>query len=89
MYKSAPFSSLFSLFICAVLFLGCSTTKTTTSSSSGDKTNESKTDSELKPYDEVITDEATTDDGLFNVHTLNEKLYYEIPTRCWAGKFYW
>jgi hypothetical protein len=34
---------------------------------------------DLKPYAEVITDEAESDDGLFTVHRLDEKLYFEIP----------
>ena len=79
MYKTVPFSSFLSLFICAVLLLGCSTTKSTTTKSSDDKATESKKDSDFKPYNEVITDEVTTDDGLFDVHRLDEKLYYEIP----------
>ncbi len=33
----------------------------------------------MKPYSEVITDKATTDEGLFDVHMVGEKLYYEIP----------
>jgi hypothetical protein len=33
-----------------------------------------------KPYKEVITAEAKTDSGLFIVHRVGEKLYYEIPT---------
>jgi hypothetical protein len=32
-----------------------------------------------KPYRSVITAEARTDDGLFTVHTIGDKLYYEIP----------
>jgi Met-zincin/Domain of unknown function (DUF5117)/Domain of unknown function (DUF5118) len=32
-----------------------------------------------KPYKEVITAEAKTDSGLFQVHRVGEKLYYEIP----------
>lgn len=35
--------------------------------------------SALKPYKEVITAEAVTDAGLFAVHTVGEKLYFEIP----------
>ncbi len=34
---------------------------------------------EIKPYSEVITDEAVSDSGLFLVHRIDEKLYYEIP----------
>jgi len=33
----------------------------------------------IKPYEEVITEEAKSDDGLFTVHMVDEKLYYEIP----------
>ncbi|MGH7699247.1 MAG: zinc-dependent metalloprotease [Gemmatimonadales bacterium] len=32
-----------------------------------------------KPYREVITAEAVTDSGVFLVHRIGEKLYYEIP----------
>ena len=32
-----------------------------------------------KPYDEVITRKAKTDDGMFKVHTLEDKYYFEIP----------
>lgn len=34
---------------------------------------------EPKPYDKVITAEAKTQDGLFRVHNLKSKLYFEIP----------
>ncbi len=32
-----------------------------------------------KSYRDIITDEARTDDGLFRVHLIGEKVYYEIP----------
>lgn len=35
--------------------------------------------SEPKPFDKVITAEAKTQDGLFRVHRLKNKLYFEIP----------
>ena len=31
----------------------------------------------IKPYDEVITDEAESDDGVFTVHNVDDKFYYE------------
>ena len=31
-----------------------------------------------KPYSEVITSKAITDEGLFNIHKLDEKFYFEI-----------
>jgi hypothetical protein len=34
----------------------------------------------VKPYDEVITEDATTDPGLFLVHRVDGKVFYEIPT---------
>jgi hypothetical protein len=33
-----------------------------------------------KPYDEVITKKAKTDEGMFKVHSLEDKYYFEIPT---------
>ena len=35
--------------------------------------------SEPKPYDEVITDEAVTKEGMFHTHMVGEDLYFEIP----------
>jgi hypothetical protein len=32
-----------------------------------------------KPYKEVITDKAITDEGLFKVHKVDDKFYFEIP----------
>ncbi len=32
-----------------------------------------------KPYSEIITDKAKTDDGLFKVHKVEDKYYFEIP----------
>ncbi|HXM37317.1 MAG TPA: zinc-dependent metalloprotease [Gemmatimonadales bacterium] len=32
-----------------------------------------------KPYDQVITNQAVTDSGVFIVHRIGEKLFYEIP----------
>lgn len=32
-----------------------------------------------QPYSKVITDKAVTDEGLFSVHKIDEKYYYEIP----------
>ena len=36
-------------------------------------------DQEMKPYAEVITAAAVTDEGLFDVHRMDEKLFFEIP----------
>ncbi|AOW21690.1 zinc-dependent metalloprotease [Urechidicola croceus] len=34
---------------------------------------------DIQPYDKVITKDAITDDGLFKVHQIDEKYFYEIP----------
>jgi Met-zincin/Domain of unknown function (DUF5117)/Domain of unknown function (DUF5118) len=34
---------------------------------------------EPKPYDKVITGDAKTQDGLFKIHTIKSRLYFEIP----------
>ena len=39
---------------------------------------------EPKPYDEVITKEAKSDEGLFTVHKVDDKYYYEIPDSLWG-----
>ncbi|TYP92185.1 protein of unknown function (DUF5118) [Fodinibius salinus] len=33
----------------------------------------------MKPYSEVITDEAESDEGLFDVHKIDSDFFYEIP----------
>ncbi len=40
---------------------------------------ESSSEDGVKKYDEVITDKAETKVGLFKVHEVGNKLYYEIP----------
>ena len=32
-----------------------------------------------RPYDRVITKDAKTDEGVFKIHTIKDKIYYEIP----------
>ena len=46
-----------------------------------DKTEEieEKKKSPFKEYGDVITEDATSDEGLFTVHLLDDKLFYEIP----------
>jgi len=41
----------------------------------------------LKPYNQVITAQATTDSGVFIVHRIGEKLFYEIPRRMLSRQF--
>ncbi|MEZ5318703.1 MAG: zinc-dependent metalloprotease [Vicinamibacterales bacterium] len=42
-----------------------------------------------KPYNEVITAEAVTDDGVFKVHRIKDTLFYEIPQSELDKDFLW
>ena len=42
-----------------------------------------------RPYDQVITSAARTDDGLFKVHRIGETMFYEIPKRELDKDFLW
>src|SRR5215212_1324583 len=44
---------------------------------------------EIKPYERVITKEAKSDEGIFTVHTVKEKVYYEIPKSELTKEFLW
>ncbi|HWC76589.1 MAG TPA: DUF5117 domain-containing protein, partial [Blastocatellia bacterium] len=44
---------------------------------------------EIKPYDKVITKDAKSDDGVFTVHRIKEKVFYEIPAAQLGKEFLW
>ena len=44
---------------------------------------------EIKPYDKVITKDAKSDKGVFTVHRIKEKVYYEIPKSELGKEFLW
>lgn len=44
---------------------------------------------EPKPYDQVITNEAKSNPGIFTVHAIKEKYYYEIPKNELGKDFLW
>jgi hypothetical protein len=43
----------------------------------------------IRPYDRVITKDAKSDDGVFTVHRIGDRLYYEIPTTQLNKQFLW
>ena len=43
----------------------------------------------IKPYDEVITKEAKTSAGLFLVHRIDDKVFFEIPTEELGKEMLW
>ena len=67
------------LVVAVGLIGGCASSKSAQKSGKASASKEEAKDGELKPYDEVITDEAQTDEGLFTVHKVDDKFYYEIP----------
>lgn len=42
-----------------------------------------------QPYDQVITKDAKTKDGVFKVHQIKDKFYYEIPKGEFDKEFLW
>jgi hypothetical protein len=44
---------------------------------------------EPRPYDRVITKEARSDEGIFTVHRIGERLFYEIPAAQLNEEFLW
>ena len=44
---------------------------------------------EIRSYDRVITKEAKSDEGVFTVHRIKEKVYYEIPKSELGKEFLW
>jgi len=44
---------------------------------------------EPRPYERVITKDAKTDEGIFLVHTIKDKVYYEIPKSELGKEFLW
>ncbi len=61
--------------------VSCNTAKKVTKSdtASSEKKGKKPGKDDPKPYDKVITKEAVSDSGLFTVHTLDDKFFYEIP----------
>src|SRR5215213_2540022 len=44
---------------------------------------------EPRPYERVITKDAKSDEGVFTVHTIKDKVYYEIPRSELGKEFLW
>ena len=44
---------------------------------------------EIRPYERVITAEAKSDDGVFRVHRIKDRVYYEIPKSALGREFLW
>ena len=77
----------------ALLLTGCSAGLSLGSRSSEEPQTPDRPDSRQEegpqPYSEVITEEAISDDGVFTVHRIKEKVYYEIPESEFGLDFLW
>ena len=60
-----------------LLIAGCAGSRA--AQDAGSAPSSASSEDDMQPYAEVITDEATSDDGLFTTHRIDDKLYYEIP----------
>ncbi len=74
--------------------ISCSTSKVapstaTTAETKSDSTDKSKTKTAMKPYKAVITKEAVSDSGVFTIHKVGEKYFYEIPDSLLLRDFLW
>ncbi|MCR9055285.1 MAG: DUF5117 domain-containing protein, partial [bacterium] len=76
----------FSLMLLFFLNACATSQKTSEASAEATASTESKEEDKKKDkdkdkgYDDIITDEAITDEGLFTTHKVEDKYYFEIPT---------
>ncbi len=74
---------ILSLLLCSVLvFTGCKTAQSTASNGNTAQNSPRRGGGggdDMKKFGEIVTDDAETDEGVFNVHKVDDKYYYEIP----------
>ncbi len=75
-----------SVFFLSLVFViaGCKSSETVSESERSSQSaksgpNSSGDNDEMKKYSDVITEDAESDEGLFDVHKVDDKYYYEIP----------
>jgi hypothetical protein len=44
---------------------------------------------QIKPYEQVVTKDARSDEGVFTVHRIKDRVYYEIPKDRLGREFLW
>ncbi len=76
--RQLPFKLLFVVSLCFTV--SCNTAKKASkSAATAENAGKKPGKNDPKPYDKVITKDAKSDSGLFTVHSLDDKYYYEIP----------
>lgn len=73
------FKGLGLLVMCFTLLSACASSKKAQDRSAKSSQSSNKSDNGMKPYSEVITEDAKSDEGLFDVHKVDEDYFYEIP----------
>ncbi len=81
-------------FSMAALQVACSSSKVPqappkTAAAKADTSDKTKPKTGMKPYKAVITKEAVSDQGVFTVHKVGEKYFYEIPDSLLKRDFLW
>ncbi len=81
MFKKLTFTKYLALLVLSVAVSGCATKKASKKNAptATAKAESSAKKDDLKPYKEIITAKAKSDAGLFTVHKVDNKYYYEIP----------
>ena len=64
---------------CAISIKATSTKKNKSTTTEKPKPKAKPKKGDLKPYSEVITEDAISDEGLFKVHKIDADFFYEIP----------
>ncbi|MCB1125039.1 MAG: DUF5118 domain-containing protein, partial [Verrucomicrobiae bacterium] len=78
MHASVSRRSTLGLWILTLGLLGFLPTLSAADAGSGAGDKAKKEEGKIKAYDEVITEKARTQAGLFRVHQIDDKLFYEI-----------
>ncbi|OEY72774.1 zinc-dependent metalloprotease [Salegentibacter salarius] len=73
------FTNKLFLIALSVSVSSCAVFQPNKSSADASKKEASKKNGDLEPYTKVITKDAKSDEGLFTVHRVDDKYFYEIP----------
>jgi hypothetical protein len=77
------------LFVAAMVLSGCKTNQKTVQVAKSESNASYKKKLKFKPYDQVVTKDAASDEGLFTVHKVDEDYFYEIPNSLLKKDMLW
>ncbi|MGB3591027.1 MAG: zinc-dependent metalloprotease [Nonlabens sp.] len=75
--------------LAAITLTGCKSPQQATKAAAAQTATAEKKKPKFKVYKKVITDDAKTDEGLFKVHQVADKYYYEIPIDMMGQEMLW